>query len=129
MPIKSLFGKTYGIVERSLEIAKLRHGLISSNVANLGTPDYRAKSLDFDKALEDALEKKNVAMERTHPRHFKAKRIGTVDYEIIQEDRPGVDIDREMSKLAENNLRYQTSIETLLRKFSALKHAIHEGGR
>jgi flagellar basal-body rod protein FlgB len=129
MPIKSLFGKTYGIVERSLEIAKLRHGMISSNVANLGTPGYRTKSLDFDKALKDAMGKKAVEMDRTHPRHFKAKRLGTVDYEIIEKERAGVDIDREMSKLAENNLRYQTSIEALLRKFSALKHAINEGGR
>ena len=129
MPIKSLFGKTYGTVERSLEIAKLRHGIISSNVANLGTPGYRTKTLDFDKALKDAMGKKTVEMERTHPLHFKAKRLGTVDYEIIQEDHDGVDIDREMSKLAENNLRYQTSIEALLRKFAALKHAINEGGR
>jgi hypothetical protein len=28
MPIKSLFGKTYEVIERSLDITKLRHGLI-----------------------------------------------------------------------------------------------------
>ena len=52
MPIKSLFGKTYNIIERSLEITKLRHGLIASNIANLDTPDYKAKEIHFDKALE-----------------------------------------------------------------------------
>jgi flagellar basal body rod protein FlgB len=34
-----------------------------------------------------------------------------------------------MSRLAENNLRYQTDIEVLLRKFSMLKQGIIEGGR
>ncbi|MBW2108440.1 MAG: flagellar basal body rod protein FlgB [Deltaproteobacteria bacterium] len=129
MPIKTLFGKTYGIVERSLEIAKLRHGVIASNVANVATPGYKAKDLDFDQALHHALEERSVPMSRTHPLHFPARRLGTADYEIVEEDHAGVDIDREMSKLAENNLRYQSGIEALLRKFSILKQAIIEGGR
>lgn len=129
MPIKSLFNRTYHVVERSLEIAKLRHGIIASNVANVGTVGYRAKDLDFDKALEDALGKRSVDMERTHPLHFSARKAGSVDYEIVEEDHPGVNIDTEMSKLAENNLRYQADIEALLRKFATLKYVITEGGR
>jgi len=129
MPMKSLFEKTYGVVERSLEIAKLRHGMIAGNVANLSTPGYKAKDLNFDKALKDAMSKRSVPMERTHPLHFGAQRLGTADYEVTEAEHAGVDIDREMSKLAENNLRYQAGIEALLRKFSGLKYAITEGGR
>ena len=55
--------------------------------------------------------------------------MGNVNYEIFETDSSGVDIDAEMSKLAENNLRYQTGVEALLRKFRGLKHAITEGGR
>jgi flagellar basal body rod protein FlgB len=40
-----------------------------------------------------------------------------------------VDIDKEMTKLAENNLMYRTGVEVLLRKLAALKHAIIEGGK
>lgn len=129
MPIKSLFGKTYNIIERSLQITKLRHGLIASNIANLDTPDYKAKEIDFDKALEDALEKRSVHMTRTHPLHFGITRSEALDCEISHAEQSSVNIDKEMSNLAENNLRYQTSIEALLRKFSGLKHAIREGGR
>ncbi len=126
MPIKSLFGKTYHLIERSLDIAKLRHGVIASNVANLDTPGYRPKEINFDKALKDAQERNPVDLTRTHPLHFEAQ---GGRYEISYEERgERVDIDQEMSRLAENNLRYQTDIEVLLRKFSMLKQGIIEGG-
>jgi flagellar basal-body rod protein FlgB len=127
MPIKSLFGKTYHLLERSLDIGRLRHGVIASNVANLDTPGYRPKEIDFDKALKDSLERKPVDLTRTHPLHFGAK---AGRYETSYEEAGDrVDIDQEMSKLSENNLRYQTDIEMLLRKFSMLKYGITEGGR
>ena len=127
MPIKSLFGKTYHLIERSLDIAKLRHGVIASNVANLDTPGYRPKEINFDKALKDAQERNPVDLTRTHPLHFGAQ---GGRYEIsYEESGERVDIDQEMSRLAENNLRYQTDIEVLLRKFSMLKQGIIEGGR
>ena len=129
MPVKSLFGRTYQVLERSLEIAGLRHGVIASNVANIATPDYKARNLDFDETLKDALEKRSVDVVRTHPRHFGIPRSGAVAYEITEAEQPGVNIDIEMSRLAENNLRYQTGIELLLKKFAGLKHAITEGGR
>lgn len=128
MPVKSLFGRTFRILEQSLDITQKKHGLITSNVANINTPGYRAKSLPFDKALEDALEKRKVHPVRTHPRHFGVPQIGG-DYQVEVSDHAGIDIDKEMTQLAENNLRYQTGIETLLRKFNGLKHTITEGGR
>jgi flagellar basal body rod protein FlgB len=51
------------------------------------------------------------------------------DYQIEVSDSAGVDIDNEMTQLSENNLRYQTGIEMLLRKFNGLKHTITEAGR
>ena len=40
-----------------------------------------------------------------------------------------VEIDKEMTKLMENNLMYRTAIEGLLRKLNTLKTVIREGGR
>jgi flagellar basal-body rod protein FlgB len=126
MPIKSLFGKTFHAIETSLDIAKKRHGLITGNIANLDTPGYRAKDVDFNDALKDALEGTSADLFRTHPRHFGSR----MSYpEPSSSGTDSVDIDKEMSKLAENNLRYRTSVEVLLRKLSKLKFAITEGGR
>ena len=126
MPIKSLFGKTFHAIERSLDVTKKRHGLITSNIANLDTPGYRAKDIDFRNALKNALEAPSVDLFRTNPRHFGSK----IYYpESPSSGTDSVDIDKEMSKLAENNLRYRASVEVLLRKLSKLKFAITEGGR
>lgn len=126
MPIKSLFGKTFHAIETSLDIAKKRHGLITGNIANLDTPGYRAKDMDFKNALRDALEGTSVDLFRTDSRHFGSR----MSYpEPSTSGTESVDIDKEMSKLAENNLRYRTSVEVLLRKLSKLKFAITEGGR
>ena len=40
-----------------------------------------------------------------------------------------VNIDKEMTKLIENNLMYRTTVETFLRKIAILKEVIREGGR
>ncbi len=129
MPIKSLFGRTYQVVERALEVTKLRHGVIVSNIANADTQGYKTKELNFDKALDNALEKGSVGVRRTNPLHFGMQHQEAEGIEISEAAYSGVDIDKEMSKLADNNLRFQTGVEALLRKFSALKYAITEGGR
>ncbi len=129
MPIKSLFGRTYQVVGRALEVTKLRHGVIASNIANVDTQGYKTKELNFDKALDNAIEKGSVEVRRTNPLHFGGQNPGAGSFEISKASYSGVDIDKEMSKLAENNLRFQTGVEALLRKFSALKYAITEGGR
>lgn len=126
MPIKSLFGKTYNVIERSLDISSKRHGIITGNIANLDTPGYKTKDIDFKGALEDALEGTSIHLTRTDPGHFSSK----ASYpEPSLSESASVDIDKEMSKLAENNLRYRTSVEVLLRKLMILKFAITEGGR
>ncbi len=126
MPVKSLFGKTFHAIERSLDITNKRHGLITSNIANLDTPGYKAKDIDFKGALKDALEGTSVDLSRTNPGHFGSKVFYT---EPSSNGTGSVDIDKEMSKLAENNLRYRASVEVLLKKLSMLKFAITEGGR
>ena len=130
MPVKSLFGKTYDVVEHALGVTKRRHGVITNNVANVNTQGYRTKELKFDKALQQAIGRSvSVEVQQTHPRHLSTQDLGMKSNEIGEAGYTGVDIDKEMSKLAENNLKYQSGIEMLLRKFAILKHTISEGGR
>ena len=48
--------KTFKALEASLKFRQLRQELISSNIANAETPNYKAKKLDFEEALARALD-------------------------------------------------------------------------
>jgi len=125
---KKLFDKTMGLVQRSLDIRAARHQVISGNVANVETPDYVSKDLPFQKVFERSLEGPSVLpLKRTHPRHLPALE-GETDFswDIEVAPAPGVDIDQQMAKLAENNLMFQAGIQSLIKKFEALKVSVTE---
>jgi len=126
---KQLFDRTMGLVQRSLDIRAARHEVISGNVANVETPDYVSKDLPFQKVFERSLEGSPVLpLKRTHPRHLPALEEGRKDFswDIEVAPAPGVDIDQQMAKLAENNLMFQAGIQSLIKKFEALKVSVTE---
>ena len=126
---KKLFDKTMGLVQRSLDIRSARHQVISGNVANVETPDYLSKDLPFQKVFERSLEGPSVLpLKRTHPRHLPTLEAERTDFsqDIEMAPAPGVDIDQQMAKLAENNLMFQAGIQSLIKKFEALKVSVTE---
>lgn len=124
---------TTNFLGKALNVSAERHGLITSNVANIDTIGYQPKDIDFKETLAQALESESPGeLSRTHPKHYDQG----LSLEISGHTRGGVEtsaaavgIDQEMSRLAENNIKYRTSLEMLLRKISMLKHSIAEGGR
>jgi len=135
MPDKLSFRKTFLSLERAIGIAQQRHTHITSNISNLDTPNYRAKDIDFRSALAKALESDHeFHLVRTNPGHIGLPMNSPHRIEPFEEKGEWngfnwVDIDKEMTKLMENNLIYRTAIETLLRKIAILKEVIREGGR
>jgi len=135
MPDKLSFGKTFDALEKSISIAQKRNTIISSNISNLDTPGYKSKDVDFKSELAAALEtNRKMDLVKTDPRHINLKMNN--DQMIASFEEQGewngynwVNIDREMTKLTENNLMYRTAVEVLLRKMALLKEVIREGGR
>jgi flagellar basal-body rod protein FlgB len=126
---KTLFDKTMSLVQRSLDIRAARHQVISGNVANVETPGYVSKDLPFQKVFERTMEGPSVLpLKRTHPHHLPALEEERTDFsrDIEVAPAPGVDIDQQMAKLAENNLMFQSGIQSLIKKFEALKVSVNE---
>ena len=119
-----LFDQTSGLLERSLDIRTPRQRILSSNIANSETPGYEAKDIPFEKVLERSMNQYSLLpLNRTHTNHLPEGMVT----EIMAETVPGgVNIDQEMAKLAENNLRFQAEVQALLKKFEALKTTITE---
>jgi flagellar basal-body rod protein FlgB len=134
--VDSGFDPTIGALNTVMNLRLINQNVISSNIANADTPGYKAKAMEFEGALRDALQVgSGTAAAATDPRHKVHQATDPVDPEIYDdpngvESLDGNTVDRaaEMSKLAENQLLYDASAEMLKRKLGMLKYAISEGG-
>jgi flagellar basal-body rod protein FlgB len=68
---------------------------------------------------------------RTHAKHIEPGAGASLPEQSVYREDPlaVVDIDQEMTNLANNNLQYRTNTEMLMRKLSMIKYSITEGGR
>ena len=130
------FDPTIGALNTSLNLRLMNQNVISSNIANADTPGYKAKTMEFESALRDALGADGgLQAQGTDGRHIVHKETDPVEPEIYDdpngvESLDGNTVDRasEMAKMAENQLLYDASTEMLKRKLGMLKYAISEGG-
>jgi flagellar basal-body rod protein FlgB len=137
--IGGIFNFSDKIQMESLSQRSRRNEIITGNIANAETPGYRAFGYDFEKQLQDlAASKEAVGVKTTDPRHFKnnfTSADGKIKPDVyvrpsesVDEDGNTVDMDSEMSQLAQNQILFRTAVETLNRKIGTLKYAIN-GGR
>jgi len=126
------------ILGKALDTAWLRNQVISNNIANVDTPNYKTYTVKFEDLLKDAIESKGIKGYRTNERHFAigieqpeavVPRIDRIVNTSSREDGNNVDIDIEMANLAKNNITYQALVEQLSNKISRIKNAINGSGR
>jgi flagellar basal-body rod protein FlgB len=113
---KYLFGgATRQLAYKSLDASALRGRVIAENLANVETPGYQRKEVNFEEQLQALLAKK-IAAEKTQPAHMSAgkgldvSQIQPFVYQAKDNTLPGeinnVDVDMEGSKMAENSILY-----------------------
>jgi flagellar basal-body rod protein FlgB len=121
--MKALFGRTIDLLSDMLDLHAKRHKVLTSNVANIDTPNYEPKDLDFEKALKGATASR-VPLGRTDDKHLPSGVPGQ-DFGVVTTGQK-VSLDKEMVNLAENHLMYNTAVELLVRKFKSLNSVIRE---
>lgn len=124
---------TLDVLERSLDASALRHRVISNNIANVSTPNYKSKRVLFESLLSEALEGQSSTFvgKRTDPRHFPIGQRGAMPSpvtEVMQttagNNGNNVDVDYEMSALAKNQLQYYAVAQQMSHEFSQMRLAI-----
>lgn len=137
MALDALFGTTIEALGKGIDLRAKKHNHISANLANVETPGYRPTSLSFEGELKDAMkEKKSPA--QTHPRHIPLKgnaaSLQKVEGTVIDVSTPttgrdgnAVELEQEMSRMAENQIMYNVSVQLLGKKFEGLKQVIKGG--
>lgn len=143
--MKQIFDRTTNGLAASLNLRSLRHNVTSSNIANAETPGYKAKKVDFEDALQRALDIDAAGSNpmapsqmATSPDHMvigtgaiSRARADVYDNPEgnVTNDQNSVDLEREMATLNENSILYKAALELINKKLGAIKYAATEGGR
>jgi flagellar basal-body rod protein FlgB len=104
---------------RFLDVSVFRSGLILSNMANIDTPGYRTRDVNFRQELDRAVD-------GTEKAAFSPA-IHQVSGLIERPDGNNVSLERESLLLADTQLRFNTCVQLLRDRFKVLASAIHEG--
>ena len=103
-----------------------RQKTISSNIANIDTPDYKTKDLRFKDQLQKASEAESLKLSTTHSMHMSldntVKKTHFDRYEVKglveQNDGNNVNLDTQMSEMSKNNIMF-SAIQNSIKKDSA----------
>lgn len=129
---------TMAALERAIDLRMRAHEVHTTNIANADVPGYKAKKIDFDARMRDALEVMNSETTTTQvQREQLAKEgLGNVAPDIYEDplarlggDGNSVDMEREQAEVAKNTIAYETAVQLLNKKFLLSKQVLSEGGR
>ena len=117
------------VLEKTCDASWTRNSLISNNIANVDTPNYKRKDLKFEEYLSSAVtlgssldeDIANVDLDTLTGTTYTD--YGNVDYRL---DGNNVDIDTESAELAKNQIKYYTMLDSVSQEFSRLKMVIQK---
>ena len=112
--------EVFAFHENALRLRGQRQQLLASNIANADTPNYKAKDMDFGKAMQTALTQgrsaSQVAMAQTNPSHLSAELSAQLPNTFMRKptqnnlDGNTVDMDVERNNFVENSMRYEADV-------------------
>ncbi|WP_421133854.1 flagellar basal body rod protein FlgB [Alteromonas sp. A079] len=136
--------KLVGFHQNALTIRTERMEVISGNLANANTPGYKAKDINFNKAMEAAMRNSGGTpkttdghLNRTHEKHLKGSSTSVasnfdLQYRIPTQPDTGdgntVEVQSERNQFLDNGLRYQASLAFLNGKIKGMKKALGAAG-
>ena len=129
-----LFAPIVDGLRSALDLYAARHRVLTENIANVETPGYRARDLDFQSALlraftppDPGADTGNVIGGSRGDTESAAQVVIDRDA-ALKVDGNSVDLDTQMARLSENAFRLTALSRMLARQYEGLKSAI-DGGR
>ena len=125
----ALFDNNVDVLSRSLDLYLVRHNVIADNIANAETPFYKARKVDFEAELQRAIEHTEAGVSDGRNLASLQPTVYEDPEAEIGQDLNTVDMDREMSHMAKNDVKYSATTQVVSKKFALLKYAIQGGDR
>lgn len=127
------------VLERALSFCEQRHRVIAQNIANVETPGYKPSDLDeqeFQQALKAEMEARDARAVRRfgtiEGRHLHETSAGLrvlpVSHSsgILRHSENRVDMESEMTRLAENGLKFRVYSSLVKKHYTQLRDTISE---
>ena len=125
------------IVRSALDGLAMRQQVTSHNLANAETPGFSASAVSFEQALQRAMRPTSgFHLVSTHSNHFAldgrtntdmSPQVFEISEKSARNDENSVDLDREMTVLADTAIHYQALTRMLSRRFALLRTVVTEG--
>lgn len=116
------------VLNKAADASWTRNTVIANNIANVDTPGYKRKDVQFEAYLTSALaggddldsDIQNLDLSTMNANTYVDE--ATLSYRI---DGNNVDINTESAYLAQNQIRYYTLLDSMSQEFSRLSAAIN----
>ncbi len=112
-------GPSLNVLQGYLKLISDRQQMIVSNMANVDTPGYHTKDVDFKSAMRQVMYGEDDAQMQTASMELK----GLPE----RPDGNNVNIDRESLMLSQTQLQFQLGVQLVKDQFSRVLTAIKEG--
>jgi flagellar basal-body rod protein FlgB len=105
-------------LEAGLRATSLRQALIANNIANLDTPGYRRKDVQFKEVLAKAMDTGEADLDELNPK------IVTPNETEVNAQGNDVDLDTEMGEMLKNSGQYKLFVRMLAKVYQRMNIAM-----
>ncbi len=107
------------LLERALNIRAQYHKILSGNIANVETPNYKEKDIDFQIVIQRSIgNPNNVEIRESNDGDV----IGSIDGNTVN-------MENQIVKMTENHMLFTSLVQVISKKFSMMRYVISEGRR
>jgi flagellar basal-body rod protein FlgB len=124
--------ETIKSLEKFISYCSTKNNVISKNIANIGTENYKRQDVEFKSILSNNMNR----MKTTNSKHLQMPEVNQPNFEISKDKSMdnvsgvnNVDIDKEMSELAANSIQFRFASRKIGDYYRNLQNVITGGGK
>lgn len=107
----------FGVHGMALELQSQRMGLITSNIANAATPNYKARDIDFNAALQARIKGASTEQATAAAAQFRVPVMPSLDGNTVE-------MGNEQVAFSQNAVGYSSTLSIIAGKVDTVKRAI-----
>jgi len=107
------------LLERALNIRAQYHKVLSGNIANVETPNYKERDINFQSEIQRNIGSQNNVDIREST---DGDVIGSIDGNTVN-------MENQIVKMTENHMLFTSLVQVISKKFSMMRYVINEGRR